>query len=96
MVTQRGLLIVQQEQLLKLAVSDYIDRIVDGRGLRQRVITQPRPNPDILGIVLDRIGIVNGTDFRVMNDLGRVERGGASQQRRDQTSQLNFLRGVHG
>jgi hypothetical protein len=43
MVTQRGLLIVQQEQLLKLAVSDYIDRIVDGRGLRQRVITQPRP-----------------------------------------------------
>ena len=43
MVTQRGLLIVQQEQLLRLAVSDYIDRIVDGRALRQRVITQPRP-----------------------------------------------------
>ena len=43
MVTQRGLLIVQQEQLLRLAVSDYIDRIVDGRGLRQRVITQSRP-----------------------------------------------------
>jgi hypothetical protein len=40
-------LIVQQEKLLKSAVSDYIDRIVDGRGLRQRVITQPRPNPDI-------------------------------------------------
>jgi hypothetical protein len=34
-------LIVQQEKLLKLAVSDYVDRIVDGRGLRQRVITQP-------------------------------------------------------
>jgi hypothetical protein len=28
-------------------VSDYIDRIVDGCGLRQRVITQPRPEPDI-------------------------------------------------
>jgi hypothetical protein len=49
MVTQRGLLIVQQEQLLRLAVSDYIDRIVDGRGLRQRVITQPRPGADITG-----------------------------------------------
>jgi hypothetical protein len=48
-VTQRGLLIVQQEQLLRLAVSDYIDRIVDGRGLRQRVITQPRPQADISG-----------------------------------------------
>jgi hypothetical protein len=47
MVTQRGLLIVQQEQLLKLGVSDYIDRIVDGRGLRQRVITQPRPKADL-------------------------------------------------
>ena len=47
MVTQRGLLIVQQEQLLRLAVSDYIDRIVDGRALRQRVFTQPRPNSDI-------------------------------------------------
>jgi hypothetical protein len=29
--------------LLKLAVSDYIDRMADGRSLRQRVITQPRP-----------------------------------------------------
>jgi hypothetical protein len=27
-------LIVQQEKLLKSTVSDYIDRIVDGRGLR--------------------------------------------------------------
>ena len=26
--------------------SDYIDGIVDGRGLRQRVITQPRPKAD--------------------------------------------------
>jgi hypothetical protein len=43
MVTQRWPLIVQQEKLLKLAVSDYSDRIVDGRGLRKRVITQPRP-----------------------------------------------------
>jgi hypothetical protein len=33
--------------LLKSAVSDYIDRIVHGRGLRQRVITQPRPQADI-------------------------------------------------
>jgi hypothetical protein len=33
--------------LLRSAVSDYIDRIVDGRGLRQRVITQPRPEPDM-------------------------------------------------
>ena len=47
MVTQRGLLIVQQEQLLRLAVSDYIDRIVDGRALRQRVFTQPRPLTDM-------------------------------------------------
>jgi hypothetical protein len=31
MVTQRWPLIVQQEKLLKLAVSDYIDRTVDGR-----------------------------------------------------------------
>jgi hypothetical protein len=35
--------------------------------------------------------VVNGTDFRVMNDPGRVEPGGASQQRRDQTSQLKGL-----
>ena len=27
------------------------------------------PHPDMLGVVLDRIGVVNGTDFRVMNDL---------------------------
>ena len=33
--------------MLRLALSDYIDRIVDGRGLRQRVITQPRPKSDI-------------------------------------------------
>jgi hypothetical protein len=46
-VTQRWPLILQQEELLKLAVSDYVDRIVDGRGLRQRVITQPRPKGDI-------------------------------------------------
>src|SRR5256885_13575540 len=54
------------------------------------------PFPDILGVVLHRIGVVNGTDFRVMNDPGRVEPGGAAQQRRDQTSQLNGLPGVHG
>ena len=47
MVTQRCPLIIQQEKLLRLAVSDYIDRIVDGRGLRQRVITQPRPLTDL-------------------------------------------------
>jgi hypothetical protein len=40
-------LIVQQEKLLKSAVSDYIDRIVNRRGPRQRVITQPRPKGDI-------------------------------------------------
>jgi hypothetical protein len=40
-------LIVQQEKLLKSAVSDYIDRIVNRRGPRQRVITQPRPIADI-------------------------------------------------
>ena len=33
--------------MLKSAVSDYIDRIVHGRGLRQRVITQPSPKADI-------------------------------------------------
>src|SRR3954465_14645833 len=46
-MTQRRLPIVQQEKMLKSAVSDYIDRIVGGRGLRQRVITQPRPICDI-------------------------------------------------
>jgi hypothetical protein len=40
-------LIVQQEKLLKSAVSDYIDRIVNRRGPRQRAITQPRPEGDI-------------------------------------------------
>jgi hypothetical protein len=45
-MTQRTGLIVQQDKLLKPAVSDYIDRIVDGRGLRQRVLTQPRPETD--------------------------------------------------
>jgi hypothetical protein len=46
-MTQRWLPIVQQEKMLKSAVSNYIDRIVGGRGLRQRVITQPRPTTDI-------------------------------------------------
>jgi hypothetical protein len=45
--TQRRPLIVRREKLLRLAVSDYIDRIVDGRGLRQRVVTQPRPIGDV-------------------------------------------------
>jgi hypothetical protein len=40
-MTQRTDLIVQPKKLL------YIDRIVDRRGLRQRVITQPRPLGDI-------------------------------------------------
>jgi hypothetical protein len=40
-------LIVQQEKNLRSAASDYIDRIVDSRGLRQRVITQPRPKGDL-------------------------------------------------
>ena len=34
--------------MLKSAVSHYIDRIVDGRGLRQRVITQPRPIAEVI------------------------------------------------
>src|ERR1700724_2046975 len=46
-MTRRRPLIVQQEKLLRSAVSDYIDRIVDGCGLRQRVITQPRPKRDV-------------------------------------------------
>jgi hypothetical protein len=50
-VTQRWPLILQQEESLKLAVSDYVDRIVDRRGLRQRVITQPRPGADHVGKV---------------------------------------------
>jgi hypothetical protein len=47
LVTQGWPLIIQQEKLLKLALSDYIDRIVDGRGLPQHVITQPRPISDM-------------------------------------------------
>ena len=50
-----GPLIDQQEKLLKLAVSDYIDRIVDCRGPRQRVITQPRPIRDMLQVALDQL-----------------------------------------
>jgi hypothetical protein len=46
-MAQRRSLIVQQEKLLKSAVSDYIDRIVDRRGLHQCVITQPRPTTDV-------------------------------------------------
>jgi hypothetical protein len=38
-MTQRRPLIVQQEKMLGSALADYIDQIVDGRGLRQRVIT---------------------------------------------------------
>src|ERR1700753_198835 len=59
MATQRWPLIVRQAKLLKLAVSDYIDRIADGRGLRRRVITQPRPKADVrfvlfVAVQLDR------------------------------------------
>jgi hypothetical protein len=57
MVTQRWPLIVQQEKLLRLAVSDYIDRIVDGRGRRQRVITQPRPEADIAAVELEGVAL---------------------------------------
>jgi hypothetical protein len=46
-MTQRWPLIVQQEKLLGSAVSEHIDRIMDGRGLRQRVITQPRPKAGV-------------------------------------------------
>ena len=38
--------------MLRSAASDYIDRIVDGRGLRQRVITQPRPMSDIRRVAI--------------------------------------------
>jgi glutathione-regulated potassium-efflux system ancillary protein KefC len=58
--------------LLRLAVSDYIDRIVDGRGLRQRVITQPRPEADIRpGRPLLYGGFICKDGLPV---LGRVER----------------------
>ena len=40
--------------MLRSAVSDYIDRIVDGRGPRQRVITQPRPIAEVLGLEGER------------------------------------------
>jgi len=46
-MTQRRRRIVQHKKLRRSAVSDHIDRIVDGRRLRQRVITQPRPKPDM-------------------------------------------------
>jgi len=34
-MARRRPLIVQQEKMLRSAASDYIDRMVDGRGLRQ-------------------------------------------------------------
>jgi hypothetical protein len=68
-MTQRRPLIVQQEKLLGSAVSNYLDRIVDGCGLRQRVITQPRPTAvipelnslcDVQQLPLDVIGYLLG------------------------------------
>jgi hypothetical protein len=46
-MTQRRPLIVQQEKIAQIGRVDYIDRILDGRRLRQRVITQPRPKGDM-------------------------------------------------
>jgi hypothetical protein len=45
-MTQRRPLIVQQEKIARIGRVGHIDRIVDGRRLCQRVITQPRPNCD--------------------------------------------------
>ena len=53
--------------MLKSAVSDYIDRIVGGRGLRQRVITQPRPKSDIGG--LQEFSLVTGPKVFQMSSL---------------------------
>ena len=67
-MTQRTDLIVQPKKLLKPAVADYIDRIVDRRGLRQRVITQPRPNADICpvaeAVVLLAANLINAAHVR--------------------------------
>ena len=47
-MTQRRPLIVQQEKIARIGRVGHIDRIVDGRRLCQRVITQPRPIADIV------------------------------------------------
>jgi hypothetical protein len=59
--------------LLRSAVSDYIDRIVDGCGLRQRVITQPRPIRDIRQRLTtasqklqERFWMANGTQMSLL------------------------------
>jgi len=64
-----GPLIVQQEKLLRLAVSDYIDRIVAGRGLRQHVITQPRPMDEFAEHVLRPTGFIVAALFGVFSIL---------------------------
>jgi hypothetical protein len=51
------------KKLLKSAVSDYIDRIVGGHELHQRVITQPRPIRDIDGSDLLRCRMPFWTPF---------------------------------
>lgn len=74
-----GPLIVQQEKLLRLAVSDYIDRIVAGRGLRQHVITQPRPLSEVdlkrpSATFTPRLLSENGTRFRRHGFHGETSR----------------------
>ena len=56
--------------MLRSAVSDYIDRIVDGRELHQRVITQPRPEADIGYLTIlpaARITVHGGAIFRLID-----------------------------
>jgi hypothetical protein len=63
--------------LLRSAVSDYIDRIVDGRELHQRVITQPRPEADIANKPLRWVGPL--TDAILIRYPARTELGASIQ-----------------
>jgi hypothetical protein len=53
-----------------LALSDYIDRIVDGRGLRQRVITQPRPIPEVDVCATTRLIVPNSDRCKISTSFG--------------------------
>ena len=92
-MTQRRPLIVQQEQMLGSAASDYIDRIVDGRGLRQRVITQPRPEVEVAPFTTRRSRLVGPlsrcfgyvgflTPLQKLLKLGRFGSGGLARRGR--------------
>jgi hypothetical protein len=75
-MTQRRLLIVQQKNCSKSAVSDCIDRIAGGRGQRQRVITQPRPVADIafVSIKLSETAIHSVDENAATNNQDERER----------------------